>query len=94
MEVKFGLSEFEALEKEIPIRKGTAKTIKLILAVTKVPNTVLEEGNKLIALAQTRLKMYTGTLKDLENRIRIVSKDNKADDKEIKRLEKITQKFV
>jgi len=56
MDRKFGLAELTKLTEEVKIGKGDIKTVKVVLAVTGVPNTVVTEAQELITGCHTRCK--------------------------------------
>ncbi len=67
MDRKFGLAEFGKLADEINVGKGDIRTIKVVLAVTGVPNTVVPEVQELIAGVTAKAKaLETDVTKILE----------------------------
>ncbi len=51
MEIKFGLEEYRGLQKALgtALKKSDARVVQLILGVTGVPNTLLEETRAALA---------------------------------------------
>ncbi len=91
---KFGLAEFEALEAEMPrMKKSDVKTVKLILKVVDIPNTLLSEAREGVATARRVIADYHGRIKKLNQEITSASKARDDTELSVKRLEKVLAKF-
>ena len=93
MENKFGLEELEQLVRKVNVKSKDIKTVRLVLAITGVKDTISEEVRGAVDEAKGKLRGAISAKKTLKGYLEQNKAEIKLDKKDIKHVEKLLKKL-